>query len=67
MRKYKYLVWCQDCLDVSDDMGCFGGRKELSEKSYDTKEEAKVAAEKLIYDSIWEYEIVEDWKDKNEK
>ena len=61
-KYYKVKIWCDDCLTVGDDMGCFcedGGIITLDEdyKSYDL---AETAAKEYIGDcDVWRYEIVE--------
>ena len=53
---YRYRLRCPDCLGI-DELGCFDGQTDLSEDSYPTEQDAIDAAEKVVADCIWQYDI----------
>ena len=64
--KYRYRIWCHDCCG-EDEYGCFMGASELSEKVFNSKEEAEAAGEKATDGCcVWEFEVVEDTEGKND-
>lgn len=59
VRKYRYCVWCDDCTE--DGYGCFDGRSELSEETFDTWEDANKAGDKLTNDvAPWHYCVTDE-------
>lgn len=56
--KYRYRLWCPDCLG-EDFQGCFDGRVKDDEELFDTHEEALDAGYDATSRTIWEFEVVE--------
>ena len=57
---FKYSIWCRTCKDKYS-MGCFGGKTQESEKTYDTAKKAKAAAKRRtsLAANEWQYKIFE--------
>jgi hypothetical protein len=49
--KYKYSIWCEECLGV-DPNGCFHGKAFVVSERFNTSDEAEAALEKNIRESL---------------
>ncbi len=57
--KYRYRLFCPDCLG-NDPQGCFdGGYSSPSEEEFDTVYEAAQAGFEAVDDVIWEWEVID--------
>jgi hypothetical protein len=55
-------VYCTDCMQIGDTMGCFDGGKENYDERFATKEEAEAFMAKLDDEDtcvLWEREVFE--------
>jgi hypothetical protein len=59
--KYRYRVWCHDCLGDEDFRGCFDNGMETSNETFDTPEQADAAGAGYVEDiSTWEYDVIDE-------
>ena len=65
MSGYLIRVWCDDCGDGQDPMGCFDGAHELRGRDgcealdpFETIEEADAAGWEFCNGPPWEFEVV---------
>jgi hypothetical protein len=57
---WRLRIWCRDCGDGMDPMGCFNGGAEVTDDSYETKAAAEAAGWEVCSGPPWAFEVFEE-------